>query len=110
MPVSMITAMNMMRNIFNGSTVKRPPSLRCDKQVLSAHLPLFPSNGMRMTAQWLQGGFCGPSESQLSPQLAMSVSNHSKAQLQSPVGDLENKLVVTRGERGWGRSQTEGGE
>ena len=63
-----------------------------------------------MTAQWLQGGFCGPSESQLSPQLAMSVSNHSRAQLQSPVGDLENKLVVTSGERGWGRSQTDVGE
>lgn len=35
--------------------------------------------------------------------LAMSVSNHSKAQLQSPVGDLENKTSGYQWGEGMGK-------
>ena len=64
-----------------------------------------------MGCGWQHSGCRAGSVIPLNPSSAhMSVSNHSKPQLQGPVGDLENKLVVTSGEKGWGRSQTEVGE
>lgn len=75
MPFSMIPALDVMGNISNRSAVKQPQSLgRCDKWVSSDHslwdgvisgshlliCSCFLQMGCGVTAQWLQGSFCGP--------------------------------------------------